>query len=102
MWWQRLVVRIPGSKISQKDIFLEAAGEGHLGTAKSLMPPNGDSKTINQAFFGACVEGKIEMIKFLLKKGADVNYIGDELGETPLMAAAQMGHTEALKMLLGV
>ena|ERR1022692_249196 len=35
LWWQRLVVRVPGSKISQRDIFLEAAGEGRVGTAKS-------------------------------------------------------------------
>jgi ankyrin repeat protein len=100
LWWQELVVRIPGSKISQQDIFLEAAGEGRVDTVKSHLPPNTDLKTINQAFFGACVEGQTETMKFLMKKGADVNYIGDELGETPLMAAAQMGHAETVKILL--
>ncbi len=101
LWWQRLVVRIPGSKISERDIFLQAAGQGRLATAKSYLPPNADLKTINQAFFGACVEGQIDMMNFLLKKGADVNCIGDELGETPLMAAAQMGHSKAVEILLG-
>jgi ankyrin repeat protein len=100
LWWQEIVVRIPGSKISQQDIFLQAAGEGRVGTVKSYLPPNADLKTINRAFFSACVGGQTETMKLLLQNGADVNCIGDELGETPLMAAAQMGHEEALKMLL--
>ena len=100
VWWQRLVVRIPGSQISERDLFLEAAGEGHLGTVKSYQPHNTDPKTINQAFFGACTEGQIEVMTLLLTKGVEVNLIGDDLGETPLMAAAQMGHAEAVKILL--
>ncbi len=100
LWWQRLVVQIPGSRVSRSDIFLEAAGEGRLGTAKTYFPPNADLKSINKAFFGTCVEGQIEMMNFLMENGADVNCLGDELNETPLMAAAQMGHLEALKILL--
>ena len=100
LWWQRLLVRIPGSHISERDLFVEAAGQGRLGTAQSYLPANADLKTINQAFFGACVEGQIDTMNFLLKKGADVNFIGDELGETPLMAAAQMGRAEAVTVLL--
>jgi len=100
LWWQCLVVRVPNSKISESDICVEAAGQGNVGMVKSHLPPNADLKTINHVFFGACVEGQIEMMQFLLTKGANVNCIGDDLGETPLMAAAQMGHAEAVKQLL--
>lgn len=100
LWWQCLLIRIPNSKISKSDIFVEAAGEGSLGMAKLYLPPKTDLKTINRAFFGACVERQIEIMQFLLKNGADVNCIGDELGETPLMAAAQTGDAEAVTILL--
>jgi hypothetical protein len=50
LWWQQLVVRIPGSQISKADIFQEAASEGRVGTAKGLLPSSGDLKTINKAF----------------------------------------------------
>ncbi len=100
LWWQRLVVRIPGSRLTQQDIFLEAAGEGGLGAVKSSLPSILDSNTLSKAFSAACVEGRIETMQFLLGKGADVNGVGDELGETPLMAAGQMGHADAVKMLL--
>ncbi len=100
LWWQRILVRIPGSHISERDLFVEAAGQGRLGTVKSYLS-HVDLKTINQSFFGTCVAGRVPMMNFLLTKGADVNFIGDDLGETPLMAAAQMGHAEAVKILLG-
>ncbi len=39
------------------------------------------------------------MVKLLLEKGADVNAKGEH-GWTPLMEAANRGHSEAAKLLL--
>jgi ankyrin repeat protein len=48
---------------------------------------------------GAAVEGRTEMIRFLISHGADINR-HDHLGETPLIAAAEMGQLQAVKILL--
>lgn len=43
--------------------------------------------------------GQTEIIKYLVKKGADVN-IKDEYGITPLLAAIWEGHANAVNLLL--
>ena len=41
----------------------------------------------------------LEIVKLLLKEGADVNVV-NHIDLTPLMIAAWRGHTEVLKLLL--
>lgn len=47
----------------------------------------------------AVSHGRLEMVKFLLDSGANVN-VQDEDGSTALMCASEHGHTEIVKMLL--
>ena len=48
--------------------------------------------------FSAAEEGKLETVKFLLKRGGDLNY-RDNNGNTPLHAATRFGHTEVVKYI---
>ena len=48
----------------------------------------------------ASKEGKTEIVKILLEKGAQVN-MQDTYGLTALTFASQMGRTEIVKLLLG-
>ena len=51
------------------------------------------------AYAEACLDGYVPVIRFMLDSGADVNGQCAE-GNTPLMDAASMGHTEAVDLLL--
>lgn len=43
---------------------------------------------------------KIELVKFLLSKGAEINYARNEYGTTALHVAAQWGRIELVKFLI--
>jgi ankyrin repeat protein len=47
----------------------------------------------------ASLNGKIKLVKILLRHGADIN-VSDEAGRTPLMLSAKMGHKEVVGHLL--
>ena len=53
-----------------------------------------------QELIDAVRRGDIEIVKLLIKEGADVN-ARDKYGGTALMAAANNGHTEIAKILIG-
>ena len=44
--------------------------------------------------------GHLDIVKYLVSKGADINIIGDKYGITPLSNAAKNGHLEVVKYLL--
>jgi ankyrin repeat protein len=46
----------------------------------------------------AAANGRDEIVKYLLEKGADATAV-DENGERPVEAAIQMGHTGTAKIL---
>jgi ankyrin repeat protein len=43
---------------------------------------------------------RVEIVRFLISRGADVNAAGDQQGMTPLMFAAWAGEPELVRMLL--
>ena len=61
-----------------------------------LTPPNCIGCT---ALLVASANGRQDVVKLLLEKGADVN-TGDQYGITPLMAAAFKGHSTVVRLLL--
>uniref|UniRef100_A0AB39JC38 Ankyrin repeat protein n=1 Tax=Florenciella sp. virus SA2 TaxID=3240092 RepID=A0AB39JC38_9VIRU len=53
------------------------------------------------AFINAIKNGDIDLVEYLLDKGADVNYVEvDKDGTTPLMYAISKGHVDIVKLLL--
>ena len=50
--------------------------------------------------FVASYDGNLPIMQALIKKKADVNMADEEEGFTPLIAAAEQGHTKAVRMLL--
>jgi ankyrin repeat protein len=56
-------------------------------------------KNINEKLLEAVRLNKIEEVKKLIEKGADVNVV-DEYGATALYWASYKGHSEIVKMLI--
>ncbi len=87
-----------------------AANAGNLEIAQALVKAGFDVNVksakdgVTPLFFAAS-SGQDEMVSFLLAKGADVNFGLVDYGSltpmgTPLMAAAQFGHTKTVALLL--
>jgi hypothetical protein len=53
----------------------------------------------SDALFDAVYNNKLDQVKSLLDRGADVNKAND-IGDTPLYIASDQGHTEIVKLLL--
>ncbi|KAL3995848.1 transcription factor AP-2 gamma [Sarotherodon galilaeus] len=66
------------------------------GTAEIINCSNADGIT---ALHQACIDGSIEMVTFLLEKGASVNQVDNE-GWTALHVAASCGHADITEFLL--
>ncbi len=54
---------------------------------------------INDSLIMASQEGKTKIVKLLLDKGADVNYV-NKYGRTSLLLASAFGCTETVKLLI--
>lgn len=48
----------------------------------------------------AAINNRIEIVKYLLSKGADVNAIGGDLKSTPLHWATRQGHLKMVVLLI--
>ena len=74
--------------------------KGHLPIAKLLVANGAQVKQNGWApLHYAVFEGRTEVVKFLLEKGADKNGLAPN-GFTPLMLAARGGHLETARVLL--
>ncbi len=74
-----------------------ASALGDLGKVKELIAAGWDIEYRNDngatALFAASFKGQVEIAKYLLGKGADVNR-GNNVRYTPLMAASREKHPE--------
>jgi hypothetical protein len=102
--WELLSVHIADPGPQGNRFMLEASASGDQRLVAYLLRKGYDVNYEDAGgttpLSGASVEGKKEMVLFLISKGADVNRKDHLIGETPLMAAAQMGKLETAKVLL--
>lgn len=70
-----------------------------LMTFALLVPLSAFAQSANEELLAAAKRGELAKVKELLAKGADVN-AKTRYSQTPLMFAAQQGHTEVVKVLL--
>lgn len=89
-YWQRLFI----SKFSPSnavDFFVSASATGDVRTAKAFLAHgvniNAQARE-GTALHGAVVEGNLEMIKYLINQGADINAV-NAYGDSPLATAAE-------------
>jgi ankyrin repeat protein len=85
---------------------LEAAGPlGRLDVVKSYFDQNGKllptatPRKMQNAYYGACYEGHIQVVRFLLDHGIDPPTTNDG-GETGLHCAATGAHLDLIRLLL--
>jgi len=83
---------------------LDAARTGDLALVTRLVAEghsvNRDSRSDDRPLSSAVKGKKLEVVAFLLSKGANVNARNSLSDETPLMKAAYAGDPEILKLLL--
>ncbi len=92
----------------RQDDFVYAAYRGDLAEMKALFAEGvdvnastgGGGHETDPALIVAAGEGHIEVVKFLLDNGADVNIKGTNGIDTALMSAAGGGHKEIVKLLI--
>ena len=102
--WERMDMKVCSSGPLGDSFLQEAAIRGNFGEVKRLVEQGhninhalGDGETpLTSAVRG----GRMDVVRFLLAKGADVNKQNWLSDWTPLMQAANSGNTEMIKVLL--
>ncbi|XP_059168430.1 serine/threonine-protein phosphatase 6 regulatory ankyrin repeat subunit B-like [Physella acuta] len=82
-----------------------ACDEGYFEITKSLVEAGADVNLLNsdgESVLGKSVfKGHLDIVEFLLEKGANVNYPGSPYyGETALLCASRGGHSNIVDLLL--
>jgi ankyrin repeat protein len=102
--WEEFTVRLAGPGSHGSDFMVDAAGNGNRRFVTHLLRVgcnvNYEDKGGTTPLSGAAVEGKEDMVSFLVSRGADVNRPSRLNGETPLMASSEVGKIETVKALL--
>ena len=99
-------ILIAGSSFAQ-DVnvaLINACNKGDATKAKAAIAKGANVNTTTDAgmtpLLCATRRGNIEIMKFLLEKGADVNAKESKYGQTALILAARGGYTDAVKLLI--
>lgn len=81
-----------------------AAAAGHLNVVRTLISKhnayvNSTTKTKSTPLRAACYDGHLDIVKFLIENGADIE-IANRHGHTCLMIACYKGHLEIARFLI--
>lgn len=88
------------------DMFARAVIAGNVADVRRLLDDDGGLIDLPVASLGFCSplliaakDGRIDLVKLLIERGANIN-VTDEKAMTPLMLAARHGHVGTVKLLL--
>ena len=102
--WERLDVTVCSAGPLGDAFLLDEARVGDLDQVTKLVAQghnvNHEARDGETPLSAAARGKRLEVARFLLGKGADVNHRGSLGGDTPLMAAAKSGNVEMVKLLL--
>jgi hypothetical protein len=102
--WEELMVDLAGPGTHGREFLVQAAAQGKRRFVTRLLRSGYDINYENQGgvtpLSAAAVEGRGEMIGFLVSMGADVNRHDHLTGETPLIGASEMGKFDSVQLLL--
>lgn len=87
-------------KIDAIQMFRNATMTGNLQNTEQYIGTV-DANYINEGLHFACYNGHLEIVKLLIKNGADVNsQFGNRFGDTPLIEACSEGYFDIIKYLV--
>ena len=102
--WEELMVRILGRSKHGGEFLVQAAGDDKRNFVTLLLRQGYDVNYQNSGgstpLSAASVEGRPEMVSFLIFRGANVNRKDGLAGESALMGAAEMGQLGTVRVLL--
>jgi hypothetical protein len=100
--WIELMLRIAGRSTYEYAFMVNAAAEGNQRLVNYILTKGYDVEGGGQVspLSAPAVEGRNEMVVFLISRGADVNKKRERREDTPLMDAAEMGHLDTVRILI--
>jgi uncharacterized protein len=105
--WLASAGRASAAEQSVADRFANAIGSADLAAVKALVEEGHPVDTPLQyvekdatPLFRAAADGRTEIVRYLIGRGANVNYRGTEWGHTPLSQAAGRGFDDVVDILI--